>query len=45
MFNNSREARKGWDILLRAYFEEFSAQENVTLFIQTYLYGNARTGY
>lgn len=38
------ENRKGWDILLQAYFEEFDANEPVTLFLQTYLYGdwNAR---
>eukprot|EP00434_Breviolum_minutum_P010098 symbB.v1.2.008909.t1/scaffold560.1/size187392/4 len=29
------EKRKGWDILLRAYFEEFSAADNVTLIIKT----------
>jgi len=32
------EHRKGWDVLLRGYFEEFSPSENVTLFIHTYLY-------
>jgi glycosyltransferase involved in cell wall biosynthesis len=33
------EARKGWDVLLQGYFEEFSASENVLLVLQTYLYG------
>lgn len=33
------EPRKGWDVLLKAYFEEFRFDEPVTLFIQTYLYG------
>jgi hypothetical protein len=33
-----REDRKGWDILLQAYFEEFSASDKVSLFLQTYLY-------
>jgi len=34
------EHRKGWDILLKSYFEEFSASDNVTLFIHTYLYND-----
>jgi glycosyltransferase involved in cell wall biosynthesis len=32
------EPRKGWDLLLRAYFEEFSKNEDVVLYLQTYLY-------
>ncbi|MBX2989653.1 MAG: glycosyltransferase [Bacteroidetes bacterium] len=28
-------ARKGWDILLRAYFSEFSASDDVCLFLRT----------
>ncbi len=34
-----REDRKGWDILLSAFFSEFSRSESVILYIQTYLYG------
>eukprot|EP00927_Polykrikos_kofoidii_P061787 TRINITY_DN56617_c0_g1_i1.p1 TRINITY_DN56617_c0_g1~~TRINITY_DN56617_c0_g1_i1.p1 ORF type:complete len:466 (-),score=57.42 TRINITY_DN56617_c0_g1_i1:214-1539(-) len=29
------ERRKGWDVLLRAYFEEFSAHDSVILYIKT----------
>merc|ERR1712187_753329 len=29
------EKRKGWDILLQAYFEEFSADDNVELIMKT----------
>jgi glycosyltransferase involved in cell wall biosynthesis len=29
------EARKGWDILARAFYEEFTKQENVTLYLLT----------
>jgi hypothetical protein len=29
------EKRKGWDILLQAYFEEFSSSDNVALYILT----------
>ena len=29
------EARKGWDVLLRAYFEEFTADEPVSLHVKT----------
>eukprot|EP00026_Physarum_polycephalum_P002423 Phypoly_transcript_02429.p1 GENE.Phypoly_transcript_02429~~Phypoly_transcript_02429.p1 ORF type:complete len:844 (+),score=95.77 Phypoly_transcript_02429:69-2600(+) len=36
------EARKGWDILLQGYFEEFSAADNVVLVLQTYLYGEKK---
>lgn len=35
------EARKGWDILLRAYCEEFAPEEDVALVLHTYLYGDA----
>lgn len=34
------EPRKGWDILLQAFFQEFSEHDNVTLFLHTYLYGS-----
>jgi glycosyltransferase involved in cell wall biosynthesis len=30
-------ARKGWDVLLRAYFSEFTKEDNVCLYIKTYL--------
>lgn len=33
------EYRKGWDILLRAYCEEFSLSDNVELIIKTLRYG------
>jgi len=33
------EERKGWDVLLRAYFEEFGSEERVALVLHTYLYG------
>ena len=33
------EKRKGWDVLLEAYWKEFKREENTTLFMQTYLYG------
>jgi glycosyltransferase involved in cell wall biosynthesis len=29
------EARKGWDILARAFYEEFTRQDNVTLYLLT----------
>jgi len=29
------EARKGWDILARAFYEEFTQQDNVTLYLLT----------
>jgi len=29
----------GWDVLLKAYFSEFSEHDNVALYIHTYLYG------
>eukprot|EP00656_Telonema_subtile_P027922 TRINITY_DN3012_c0_g1_i5.p1 TRINITY_DN3012_c0_g1~~TRINITY_DN3012_c0_g1_i5.p1 ORF type:complete len:419 (-),score=68.44 TRINITY_DN3012_c0_g1_i5:434-1690(-) len=32
------EARKGWDVLLRAYFEEFSIEDDVSLHILTHGY-------
>eukprot|EP01101_Sappina_pedata_P013278 TRINITY_DN954_c0_g1_i3.p1 TRINITY_DN954_c0_g1~~TRINITY_DN954_c0_g1_i3.p1 ORF type:complete len:210 (-),score=41.28 TRINITY_DN954_c0_g1_i3:404-1033(-) len=32
------EKRKGWDILLKAYFKEFSRSDNVTLFLLTNAY-------
>ena len=35
------EERKGWRFLLQAYFEEFSNADKVTLFLQTYLYGDS----
>jgi glycosyltransferase involved in cell wall biosynthesis len=35
MHERHREARKGWDILLRAYLEEFKPEEEVALFIKT----------
>mmetsp|Transcript_4227 Transcript_4227/g.9680 ORF Transcript_4227/g.9680 Transcript_4227/m.9680 type:complete len:509 (-) Transcript_4227:102-1628(-) len=35
------EKRKGWDILLRAYFQEFSFNDNVTLIIKTQEYGES----
>ena len=31
------ETRKGWDVLLRAYYAEFGAHENVTLRLRTYI--------
>lgn len=34
------ESRKGWDVLLKAYFEEFSGDtDDVLLVLHTYLYG------
>jgi hypothetical protein len=33
------EARKGWDILLRGYFLEFSAEDDVELHIVTHAFG------
>lgn len=35
------EARKGWDVLLRAYFTEFTGRDNVSLYIRTYAYHSA----
>jgi glycosyltransferase involved in cell wall biosynthesis len=32
------EPRKGWDVLLRAYFNTFTLQDPVVLLIKTYLY-------
>ena len=32
--------RKGWDILLRAYFETFSSEDDVCLYLRTYLLSN-----
>uniref|UniRef100_A0A6U4RKD1 Glycosyl transferase family 1 domain-containing protein n=1 Tax=Hemiselmis andersenii TaxID=464988 RepID=A0A6U4RKD1_HEMAN len=32
------EERKGWDVLLRAYFSEFSEKDDVLLTIRTYAY-------
>jgi len=32
------EQRKGWDVLLKAYFTEFTKDENVALYIHTYIY-------
>jgi len=34
------EDRKGWDILLRAFMEEFSSEDDVSLHILTYLYSD-----
>jgi hypothetical protein len=31
------EKRKGWDTLLNAYFEEFSAEEDVSLYVRSSL--------
>ena len=31
--------RKGWDVLLAAYLREFSAQDDVCLYVRTYLFG------
>jgi len=31
------EKRKGWDVLLRAYYEEFSAKDDVTLLLRSHL--------
>lgn len=36
------EPRKGWDVLLRGYFEEFSqSTDSVQLVVHTYLYGES----
>lgn len=32
------EQRKGWDLLLDAFFSEFTVRDKVTLYIHTYLY-------
>jgi hypothetical protein len=32
------EARKGWDVLLKAYYREFSPEEDVILVILTNAY-------
>jgi glycosyltransferase involved in cell wall biosynthesis len=32
--------RKGWDVLLKAYFESFSSSDDVCLFLRTYLLGS-----
>ena len=32
--------RKGWDVLLKAYFEAFSNQDDVCLYLRTYLLSN-----
>ena len=32
--------RKGWDVLLKAYFETFSNKDDVCLYLRTYLLGN-----
>ena len=32
--------RKGWDILLNAYFKSFTKEDNVCLFLRTFLLGN-----
>ena len=37
------ESRKGWDLLIQAYMEEFSAKDNVLLFIQTNAYHSEKT--
>jgi len=37
------EERKGWDILLDAYFHEFSNQEDVCLYIQTYAFKSTKS--
>jgi glycosyltransferase involved in cell wall biosynthesis len=34
------EDRKGWEILLDAYFDEFRAEEPVSLYLLSYVYGN-----
>ncbi|MFO1497104.1 MAG: glycosyltransferase [Verrucomicrobiota bacterium] len=31
-------SRKGWDVLLAAYLQEFSAEDDVCLFLRTYLF-------
>ena len=33
-------SRKGWDILLAAYLREFSADDDVCLYLRTYLFGH-----
>ena len=39
-FSNFKwEYRKGWDVLLAAYLREFTPDENVALYLKTYLYG------
>ncbi|KAJ4462193.1 putative glycosyltransferase [Paratrimastix pyriformis] len=35
------ETRKGWDLLVRAFVEEFGPHEDVALVMHTYLYGDA----
>ena len=37
------EARKGWDVLLRAYLREFSSQDDVSLHILTHGYHSTRS--
>lgn len=37
------EPRKGWDLLLQAYFTTFTAQDAVELTIKTYLYGEGNS--
>eukprot|EP01012_Entosiphon_sulcatum_P015389 TRINITY_DN20356_c0_g2_i1.p1 TRINITY_DN20356_c0_g2~~TRINITY_DN20356_c0_g2_i1.p1 ORF type:complete len:619 (-),score=83.73 TRINITY_DN20356_c0_g2_i1:418-2274(-) len=32
------EDRKGWDVLLRAYFQEFTSKDPVSLYFKTFLY-------
>jgi glycosyltransferase involved in cell wall biosynthesis len=32
------EHRKGWDVLLKAYFTTFTIRDNVALYLKTYLY-------
>ncbi len=32
--------RKGWDVLLKAYFEAFSSKDDVCLYLRTYLLGH-----
>lgn len=34
------EVRKGWDVLLQAYFEEFTSRDPVVLYIHTFLFGD-----
>lgn len=36
LYMNSCYERKGWDLLLRAFWEEFSAEENVELTMKSY---------
>ncbi len=39
------EKRKGWDLLLSAYFQEFSATDDVALYIVSHLDENAQKEY